>query len=519
MIKKWIPLALCTLFTCCSLAQANKLYNYEIDLPTIQKAGILRVITQVKPNCYTIENGELIGFEAEWTQMFADSLGVKLLLIPVTPDEDPLKWLKQGKGDLIAGCVPTPKHAIPGFEFCHPYGDLQTWVVSKKGIAPVETFTDLTNHTIRLPSNSPLKQLLKEKARENNITLSILPVPPNVNWEKLQQRIVQGLYDLTCIETAHNGLLEGLQRTIALTEPKSYTWLVRSNQPELKAAIDTFFDEHYREKTYNILLKRYFGAQASEATLEPLPVISTYDDLLRKHAETEDFKWTLLAAQIYTESRFDARAASPSGAVGLMQIMPKTAKDLGIINVVDPDLNITGGVTYLQQQQKRIQGNVDDFNRLCFALASYNGGYGHLLDARKLAEKIGKNPDVWFGNVAAAYRVLKDHEHASELSYGRCDGNAIADYVNNIMLRYLNYELYLRASRDPLAELLKEQPEPAEEVAPEKAEEIIAEPIEAIKAPPTTTEAVRVPTNPQTLVIPSTPELPSEGVINELPAL
>ncbi len=122
-----------------------------------------------------------------------------------------------------------------------------------------------------------------------------------------------------------------------------------------------------------------------------------------------------------------------------MQLMPLTAKELGCYQPFDPDKNIKAGVTYIHRLRKKIKKDVSDNDRICFALASYNGGYGHLIDARKLATEQGLDPNRWSGNVEKAYEKLSQKKYSKRARYGSCRSDIIINYVNNIYIRYYHY--------------------------------------------------------------------------------
>jgi membrane-bound lytic murein transglycosylase F len=147
-----------------------------------------------------------------------------------------------------------------------------------------------------------------------------------------------------------------------------------------------------------------------------------------------------MCSLMFQESSFRPDAVSWSGAQGLMQLMPATAKEVGVKNPFDPDDNIRGGTYYLKKQYRRVPDEVDAVNTTCFALASYNGGYGHLIDARKLAEQLGKNPNVWTDNVDHAYALLSEPYYAKRAKYGYCRSEEIIGYVRKIMSRYIAYD-------------------------------------------------------------------------------
>jgi len=226
---------------------------------------------------------------------------------------------------------------------------------------------------------------------------------------------------------------------------RRYSWVVRENQPLLKQAVYDFFKAELKSSTYSTIYNRYFDLSRNTALEDKFETqdsaqISPYDDLVKKHAANYDFPWTLICSQMFQESSFRPDAVSWSGAQGLMQLMPATAKEVGVADPFDPDENIRGGVYYLKQQYRRVPDDVDVLNSTCFALAAYNGGYGHLIDARKLAEQLGKNPDVWIDNVDQAYALLSEPYYAKRAKYGYCRSEEIIGYVRKIMSRYVAYE-------------------------------------------------------------------------------
>jgi soluble lytic murein transglycosylase-like protein len=119
-------------------------------------------------------------------------------------------------------------------------------------------------------------------------------------------------------------------------------------------------------------VRKHKVAKATEPILVTRPVSSayrdTYDDLIVKHAQARKVRPDLVRAVVQVESGYDPRAVSPKGAMGLMQLMPTTASQLGVRAPFDPEENIRGGTAYLRQLLDRFQGNEE------LALAAYNAG-------------------------------------------------------------------------------------------------------------------------------------------------
>jgi len=144
-------------------------------------------------------------------------------------------------------------------------------------------------------------------------------------------------------------------------------------------------------------------------------------------------------AQMYQESRFNPDARSWAGAVGLMQVLPRTAKSIGFHDVRTPDDGIHAGVKYLDWVRDRFDPELPVEDRMWFTLAAYNAGHGHVRDARRLARKLGLNPNRWFGNVEKAILLLSKRKYARQARHGYCRGAEPVKYVHEIKRRYEAY--------------------------------------------------------------------------------
>lgn len=174
--------------------------------------------------------------------------------------------------------------------------------------------------------------------------------------------------------------------------------------------------------------------------------ISPYDNIIRKYAKRYGFDWRLIAAQIRQESSFNPKAISRAGAKGLMQLMPGTAKEVGVSRVYHPRENIAGGVFYLRKMYDRFP-KVKTHNRVKFALASYNGGIGRVFDARSIARYDKQNEDEWrsvkkaFPKLSRRYRkVHRKIWGKPQPKYGFFEGfRETVSYVESVMAYYEEY--------------------------------------------------------------------------------
>jgi membrane-bound lytic murein transglycosylase F len=170
--------------------------------------------------------------------------------------------------------------------------------------------------------------------------------------------------------------------------------------------------------------------------------ISQYDKMIQELAKEHNWDWRLIASIIYHESRFKADAGSWVGAYGLMQLMPSTAKRLGVENYKDPRQNIKAGILFLNWLNKQFMESIpDSAERMKFVLGSYNIGMGHVQDAQRLAEKYGKDRFVWDDNVAFFLRNKSAEKYYKDpvVRYGYCRGEEAFNYVNRVTGNYDHY--------------------------------------------------------------------------------
>ena len=200
-------------------------------------------------------------------------------------------------------------------------------------------------------------------------------------------------------------------------------------------------------------MKRYFEISKANPHLPVLSIkegkISHYDDLFKKYAPQIGWDWRLLAALAYTESSFDTTAVSWAGAKGLMQLMPGTAKAMGVPpgKEQNPEESIKAAVKYIGLTTKSFT-NIPEPERINFVLASYNSGIGHVLDAMALAEKYGKNKYVWRDNVEEYILLKSNEEYFTDpvCKFGYFRGIETYNFVRNITSRFEWYKKHLKQS-------------------------------------------------------------------------
>ena len=433
------------------LEEANR-QGAHVDLAGIKERGFIRVLTRNNPACYFMHRGQLMGFEYEMVNRFAKKHELEVVVIVPENWSDMGQWLEDGRADLIAATVTMTAKRFQNkrdLQFCHRYGESYEHIISRAKDKSIQSLEDLNGRTIYVRGSSSYFESLTELKMKEKLNFKIRQVPESEETYEILEKVAKGEYDLTCADQTMLDqsvrMGEQIRPALKLTPARPYGWVVRNNQPQLRAAVDAFFKKELGSATYNTIYNRYFNL-ARNASLEEKFIpsgtgeISPYDDLVKKHAATYEFPWTLICSLMFQESSFRPDAVSWSGAQGLMQLMPATAGEVGVKNPFDPDESIRGGTYYLKKQYDRVPAEVDTVNRTCFALASYNGGYGHLIDARKLADQLGRDPNIWVGNVDHAYSLLSEDYYAKRAKYGYCRSEEIIGYVRKIMSRYVAYD-------------------------------------------------------------------------------
>ncbi|MGI5862080.1 MAG: transporter substrate-binding domain-containing protein [Myxococcales bacterium] len=439
---------------------ADRLFTGDLD--EIRKRGALRVLTRNNPVTYFLHRGEQRGFDFELAQMIARQLGVRLEMV-VPPSRDQLiPWLLEGRGDMIAASMTVTAQRESQVAFSRPYLFVEEVLVQPASEPRIASLAELEGREVHVrPSSSYVPTLTALKQRVPG--LKLVDAPESAETEELIARVAAGEIPLTAadshilkaelayrddIQAGPQVELEAREEPVAwddLTKGrKRIAFAVRPGNPQLKEYLDAFVAKTYRGLEYNMARKRYFEnprriAQAKAERVGEGGRLSPYDELIRKYAAKYGLDWRLMAALAYQESRFDPTVKSWAGAVGLFQLMPSTAREMGFERPEDPEQGTNAGIRYLSYLLGRFDPKLPLQQRLRFAMAAYNAGFGHVEDARRLAESLGLNPDRWFGNVEKAMLLLERPEHYRKTRYGYCRGSEPVRYVSEIQNRYDNW--------------------------------------------------------------------------------
>jgi membrane-bound lytic murein transglycosylase F len=275
----------------------------------------------------------------------------------------------------------------------------------------------------------------------------------NYEADELIELVANGEIDYTVCDEDVAKVNANFFENIDLETPVSFeqnlAWAVGKKSPELLEKLNEWLVGFSKTAEYRIIRNKYFeNPYWAKRILNELIVtrsgqISTFDEGFKSASNSIDWDWRLFASMVYQESKFKHNVKSQKGAYGIMQFMPTTASYFGVVHNTDPHTQIAAGARYLQWLDKRFVDSIPDpQERIKFILASYNAGLGHVIDARNLARKYGKNPNIWENNVDYFILNKSNPEFYKDdvVKHGYCRGEETYNYVAQIMNRYKHYQ-------------------------------------------------------------------------------
>lgn len=457
----------------------------EYDLAEMRESGTLTVLAPYNSTTYFLYRGEPMGYEYELLREFARTQGLALKMVVVTDRKSLLALLNSGEGDVAASrLIPTPdeeQHAAftralyrtePALVQQEASPDAAGSPAAEKALEPgpadelpemeiearlVTRPAQLAGETVHLPERDAYKRTLVELSDEVSGDVHVVEMGGKLQDEALAQKVARGEVKFTVMQSNIAELKEAefknlrVRPVVGRTHPVA--WAVRKNSPQLLAALDAWIaDEQQNGPNFNRLYRKYFVDRrahvervASEYLTSATGRLCKYDDLLKRHATELGWDWRLLAAQAYQESRFEPQARSWAGAVGLLQLMPPTARQFGVTDPRDPEQNVRGAVAFLKWLHAFWADKIEDEGeRLKFVLASYNTGHGHVQDARRLTEKYGGDPKRW-DDVSYWLLQKSTQQYSTDpvVKFGFCRGVEPVNYVSHILERFEHYRQFV----------------------------------------------------------------------------
>ncbi len=482
----------------------------ERDLSEVIDGDTLVVLSPYNTTSYFLYRGEPMGYEYELLRAFAEEQDVVLKMMVVSDRDSLFYLLNQGVGDVAAGRLIPNAFDSAHVAFTEPL--YRTWPIVVQRDAPYDSanvpdvvdslltlhadtagspLTDpllvnedgevpdsieiearlitkpveLVGEEVYLPGNSAYYDTLVELEDTLSGEIEIVQIGGKTSYETLIRRVAKGEIELT-VSQANLAALKASYFSNIFVRPvigpkHQVAWAVRANAPELLRVLNAWVAEEKDGALFNRLYDKYFidrrGYQErveSEYLTAETGTLSDYDLLLQKYAPEVAWDWRLLAAQTYQESRFKPRARSWAGAMGLLQLMPPTAREFGVTDPYDPEDNVRGAVRFLEWLTNYWDDKIADATeRRKFILASYNTGHGHVEDARRLTEKYGDDPNRW-GDVAYWLLQKSKQKYYKDpvVKYGFCRGLEPVTYVARILDRYHHYQQFVTEQAEAFTE-------------------------------------------------------------------
>lgn len=430
--------ALCAFSAACSGAYSPN------SLQAIQARGTLVILTRNAPTTYYIgSRGKPTGPEYRMAAAFAEYIGVEPKFVVKESVSDLLAALARGRGDMIAGGITRTARREKHFDFGPTYQTVTQQIVCGRGVSP-DNVAELQSVELKVIADSSYVMRLRELKKTH----------PGLHWtttnktntEGLLRQVWTGKLDCTVADSTiveiNRRYFPNLDAEFAISEPQPLAWVIPEHGAEsLREAMQKWFGQYKSSGSLDAMLNRYYsfipifdfvGVRAFKRKIEH--VWPKYKSAFYEAARENGLPPLILAAQSYQESHWNPHAQSPTGVRGMLMLTLDTAKQFGVAKRLNPFQSIRGGARYLAHLEERFNEDGMDIprhERLWFALAAYNIGYYHVRDARRLARKLGKNPNSWDA-VSEVLPLLSERRYYKNLPYGYARGMVAVRYVRRI---------------------------------------------------------------------------------------
>jgi membrane-bound lytic murein transglycosylase MltF len=422
------------------------------DLDGMIRRRQLRVLVPYSKTFYFVDKGVQRGLSHDLMVAFEEDLNRKLktkhlrihvVFIPMSR-EGLLPALTEGRGDVAVANLTITEDRREVVDFTEPLlGNVSEIVVTGPASPPIKSLDDLSGQGVFVRKSSSywdsLETLNERLRKDGKPEVVLVPAPESLEDEDLLEMLNAGLLKILIVDS-HKALFWRqvfsklvLHTDVAVRTGAEIAWAIRKGSPQLKAELDAWIRTHGEKSAFGktafkkyLQSTRYVKNAAAEAEMRKFRELI---GLFRKYGDRYGMDWMLMAAQGYQESRLDQSARSHVGAVGVMQVMPATGRELKVGDITATEPNIHAGVKYIRfmVDQYYAKEPMDDLNKGLFAFAAYNAGPGRVSSLRREAAKRGLDPNVWFDNVEriAAEKI----------------GRETVTYVGNIYKYYIAYRL------------------------------------------------------------------------------
>ena len=447
----------------------EKSLKFTRDLEAIKESGKLKALTIYSGTTYFLYKGRPMGFEYELLERLAKDLEVELEMIIAKDENELIDLLQNGEGDILAYGYTITESRKKKINFTTPLYLSHQVLIQRKPenwrrmkLHEIKNYlvtnpVELINDTISVKSNSSYASRVENLSNELGGEIFIDTVKGTLSTDKIIKKVAEGDIKYTIadenIAFINSSYYPILDISTSLSLSQRIGWAVRKRDTALLSTVNQWLDKAKKTTDYHVIYNKYFKNKrlykkrvASDFYSLNEKQISPYDDIIKEHSKLINWDWRLLASVAYQESQFKPDRNSWAGASGLMQIMPATARELGVTDPYNPRQSLKAGAKYLGQMLDSHKNISDSIQRIKFALGSYNCGLYHVKDAQKLAEEQGLDPMIWDNNVEVALLDLSFPEHYNKdfIKYGYVRGEEPFNYVREIFKRYEHYQKFIK---------------------------------------------------------------------------
>lgn len=450
-----------------SAAGNNQIESVNCNLNKIRQRGKLIALTDNSSTSYFVYKGEPMGYEFELLNSFAKSIGVSLEIVIARDMNEIFYELNNGTVDIVAANLTVTRERSETVSFTEPLmlsrqvlvqrkpGNWQKMSTSEMEKKLLRNTIELINKKIHVRCGSSFYSRLINLSEEIGGKINIVEAPGNQETEQLIGKVANGEIEYTIadenVALLNQTYYPDIDVRTAISFPQKISWATRKNSDELLNELNKWILKKETTLQSIVLYNKYFRSpkeagkrMESDFFSQKGNKISVYDNLIKTHCKKVGWDWRLLASMIYQESHFDPYAQSWAGSYGLMQIIPATSLKYGIDSIAaSPEESISAGTKYLTSIDHYWKDFVTDKSeRIKFVLASYNVGLGHVIDARNLAMKYSRDPNIWEDNVGFFILQKSNPRFYNDpiVKYGYCRGQEPSNYVKEILTRFEHYK-------------------------------------------------------------------------------
>jgi membrane-bound lytic murein transglycosylase MltF len=440
------------------------------DLDGMIKRRQIRILVPYSKTFYFVDRATQRGLAYEVGRLFEEDLNKKklktkhvrvhVLFVPMARDQI-IPALREGRGDVAMANLTITPERLKQVDFSDPTArNVSEIVVTGPGGEPIKTLEDLAGKEVYVRKSSSFYESLEKVnadfAKAAKAAVKVRLAPENLEMEDILEMVNAGLVKVTIADDHIAKFWKQIFTKLVLHPDAAIRtggdigWMIRKDSPQLTTELNAFlarYPEGSSRRTQ--LLQKYLKSTkyAKEATSkDEIAKFERTIEFFRKYGDRYDMDFLLMMAQGYQESQLNQEAKSPVGAIGVMQVMPPTGKDMNVGDITQIEPNIHAGVKYMRFMMDQFYENepMDRLNKGLFTFASYNAGPGRVQQLRKQADKRGLDPNVWFNNV--------------ELIAAEKIGRETVTYVANIYKYYLAYRMVEeeRAERAKAREAIKQ---------------------------------------------------------------